>query len=305
MSNHNDSNGLNPGDSLSSSIFDPTFPQFSLPPGPTGPSGTTGPIGATGQTGNTGPTGATGPIGNTGPIGDTGPTGNTGPSGTTGQTGNTGPSGTTGPTGATGQTGNTGPSGAIGSTGTTGPIGDTGPTGATGPSGTTGPTGATGPSGTTGPTGATGPSGTTGPTGATGPSRLGLPAGLYAFNSAASSINVGINTPVPFNTAGSELGTAITQLDSYTFTIHQNGLYKITVIAYTATSGLLGGIEIQVNGLAVPGAARNLVSLGTPIVIQAIIQITTAPVSVEVIGIEAVLSLAVGTGASIVIEKIA
>ncbi|MGG0724171.1 BclA C-terminal domain-containing protein [Bacillus mycoides] len=257
MSNHNDSNSLNPVDSLSSSTSDPAFPQFSLTPGPTGPSGTTGPIGATGQTGNTGPTGATGPIGNTGPIGDTGPTGNTGPSGTTG------------PTGATGPTGNTGPSGAIGSTG------------------------------------ATGPSGTTGPTGATGPSRLGLPAGLYAFNSAASSINVGINTPVPFNTAGSQLGTAITQLDSDTFTIHQNGLYKITVIAYTATSGLLGGIEIQVNGLAVPGAARNLVSLGTPIVIQAIIQITTAPVSIEVICIEAVLSLAVGTGASIVIEKIA
>ncbi|EJQ42178.1 hypothetical protein IEE_04010, partial [Bacillus cereus BAG5X1-1] len=167
------------------------------------------------------------------------------------------------------------------------------------------PIGDTGPSGATGPIGDTGPSGTTGPTGATGPSRLGLPAGLYAFNSAASSINVEINTPVPFNTAGSQLGTAITQLDSDTFTIHQSGLYKITVIVYTATSGLLGGIEIQVNGLAVPGAARNLVSLGTPIVIQAIIQITTAPVSVEVIGIEAILSLAVGTGASIVIEKIA
>ncbi|QWG32504.1 BclA C-terminal domain-containing protein [Bacillus mycoides] len=284
MSNHNDSNSLNPVDSLSSSTSDPAFPQFSLTPGPTGPSGTTGPIGATGQTGNTGPTGATGPIGDTGPTGNTGPSGTTGPTGATGPigdtgpTGNTGPSGTTGPTGATGQTGNTGPSGAIGSTG------------------------ATGPSGTTGPTGATGPIGDTGPT---GPSRLGLPAGLYAFNSAASSINVGINTPVPFNTAGSQLGTAITQLDSDTFTIHQNGLYKITVIAYTATSGLLGGIEIQVNGLAVPGAARNLVSLGTPIVIQAIIQITTAPVSVEVIGIEAVLSLAVGTGASIIIEKIA
>ncbi|RWS42150.1 hypothetical protein EKA14_17045 [Bacillus mycoides] len=254
MSNHNDSNDLNPVDSLSSSTFNPTFPQFSLTPGPIG---------------DTGPTGATGPSGTTGPTGNTGPTGDTGPSGTTGPTGNTGPSGTTGPTGDTG------------------------------PSGTTGPTGATGP------IGATGPSGTTGPTGATGPSGLGLPAGLYAFNSAVSSINVGINTPVPFNTVGSQLGTAITQLDSDTFTIHQNGLYKITVIVYTATSGLLGGIEIQVNGVTVPGAGRNLVSLGTPIVIQAITQITTAPVSVEVIGIETVLSLAVGTGASIVIEKIA
>ncbi|WP_438820847.1 BclA C-terminal domain-containing protein, partial [Bacillus hominis] len=143
------------------------------------------------------------------------------------------------------------------------------------------------------------------PTGATGSSGLGLPAGLYAFNSAVSSINVGINTPVPFNTVGSQLGTAITQLDSNAFTIHQNGLYKITVIVYTATSGSLGGIEIQANGVKIPGAGRNLVSLGAPIVIQAITQITTAPISVEVIGIEAVLSLAVGTGASIVIEKIA
>ncbi|MBE7102810.1 hypothetical protein FT637_07050 [Bacillus cereus] len=248
MSNHNDSNGLNPIDSLSSSTFDPAFPQFPLTPGP---------------------------------AGDTGTSGTTGPTGATGQTGNTGPSGTTGPTGATG------------------PIGNTGQIGDTGPSGTTGPTGETGP------TGNTGPSGTTGPTGNTGPSGLGLPAGLYAFNAAASSINVEINTPVPFNTVGSQLGTAITQLDSDTFTIHQNGLYKITVIAYTATSGLLGGIEIQVNGVKVPGAGRNLVSIGAPIVIQAITQITTAPVSVEVIGIEAVLSLAVGTGASIVIEKIA
>ena len=119
-----------------------------------------------------------------------------------------------------------------------------------------------------------------------------------------SNINVGINTPVPFNTVGSQLGTAITQLDSNAFTIHQNGLYKITVIVYTAASGSLGGIEIQANGVKIPGAGRNLVSLGAPIVIQAITQITTAPVSVEVIGIEAVLSLAVGTGASIVIEKI-
>ncbi|EJQ05074.1 BclA C-terminal domain-containing protein, partial [Bacillus cereus] len=190
----------------------------------------------------------------------------------------------------------TGPTGPTGGTGTTGPTGPTGDTGATGPTGPTGDTGATGP---------TGPTGATGPTGPTGPSGLGLPAGLYAFNSAGISLDIGLNAPVPFNTVGSQFGTAISQLDPDTFVISQTGFYKITVIVYTAAVSLLGGLTIQVNGVSVPGTGATLISVGAPIVVQAITQITTTPSLIEVIVTGLGLSLAVGTNASIIIEKIA
>ena len=121
-----------------------------------------------------------------------------------------------------------------------GPTGDTGATGPTGPTGDTGATGPTGPTGDTGATGPTGPTGATGPTGPTGPSGLGLPAGLYAFNSAGISLDLGLNAPVPFNTVGSQFGTAISQLDADTFVIAETGFYKITVIVYTAAISVLG-----------------------------------------------------------------
>ncbi|PEW78058.1 hypothetical protein CN424_16170, partial [Bacillus cereus] len=196
----------------------------------------------------------------------------------------------------------TGPTGDIGATG---PTGDTGATGPTGPTGDTGTTGSTGPTGDTGATGPTGPTGTTGPTGPTGPSGLGLPAGLYAFNSATVSLALGVNDPVPFNTLGSSFGTAISQMDPDTFVISEAGFYKITVIAYTAAVSLLGSLSIQVNGVNVPGGGTSLISLGAPIVIQAITQITTTPSLVEAIVTGIGLSLALGTSASIIIEKIA
>ncbi|CUB59497.1 hypothetical protein BN2127_JRS10_05012 [Bacillus subtilis] len=48
-----------------------------------------------------------------------------------------------------------------------------------------------------------------------------------------------------------------------------------------------------------------MISLGAPIVIQAITQITTTPSLVEVIVTGLGLSLALGTSASIIIEKVA
>ncbi len=163
-------------------------------------------------------------------------------------------------------------------------------------------TGPTGPSGATGATGATGP---TGPTGATGPSGLGLPAGLYAYNSATAPLSIGINQPVPFNTVGSQFGTAIAQMDPDTFIINETGFYKITVIAYTTAVSLLGSLAIQVNGSNIPGTGTSLISVGAPIVIQAITQITVTPSLVEAVVTGIGLSLALGTSASIIIEKIA
>ncbi|MGI2760507.1 BclA C-terminal domain-containing protein [Bacillus cytotoxicus] len=210
-----------------------------------------------------------------------------------------------GPTGPTGVTGPTGPTGETGITGPTGPTGETGITGPTGPTGETGITGPTGPTGETGITGPTGPTGETGITGPTGPTSSGLPAGLYAFNSSTISIGLGVNEPIPFNTVGAQFGTAISQLDADTFIINETGFYKITVIAYTALVSLLGGLTIQVNGVPIPGSGTTLISLGAPIVLQAITQITTTPSLVEAVVTGLGLSLALGTSATIIIEKIA
>ena len=60
---------------------------FTIPQGPTGATGDTGPQGPTGATGDTGPQGPTGATGDTGPQGDIGPTGAQGPTGATGSSG--------------------------------------------------------------------------------------------------------------------------------------------------------------------------------------------------------------------------
>ncbi|PGP89016.1 hypothetical protein CN997_01785 [Bacillus cereus] len=205
------------------------------------------------------------------------------------------------PTGPTSITGNSGP------TGTTGVTGLTGDTGTTGTTGTTGATGATGTTGTTGATGATGTTGATGATGATGPSGAGLPAGLYAFNSDSAGVTLSGTGPVPFNTLGSQFGTAISPFSGGdTFNINETGFYKITVIVYTTSASALGNIEIQVNGSPIPGANTTLVIAGVPIVIQAITQITSTPSLVEAFVTNITgLSLTAGTSASITIEKIA
>ena len=127
---------------------------------------------------------------------------------------------------------------------------------------------------------------------------------MYAFNSAGISLDLGLNAPVPFNTVGSQFGTAISQLDADTFVIAETGFYKITVIVYTAAISVLGAYN-QVNGVSVPGTGATLISVGAPIVVQAITQITTTPSLVEVIVTGLGLSLALGTNASIIIEKIA
>ena len=77
-------------------------------PGPMGPAGIQGTIGARGEVGLRGVTGSTGATGEQGPRGVTGSTGATGEQGVTGSTGATGergPRGFNGPTGPTGSSG--------------------------------------------------------------------------------------------------------------------------------------------------------------------------------------------------------
>ena len=113
-------------------------------PGPEGPQGSQGEVGAEGSQGsqgNPGPTGATGSQGNPGLQGETGPEG---PQGNLGPQGVQGPQGNNGPTGATGPQGNPGPPGSNGQDGSPGPQGETG---VEGPQGIEGPEGPEGPQG--------------------------------------------------------------------------------------------------------------------------------------------------------------
>ncbi|MBG9937001.1 BclA C-terminal domain-containing protein [Bacillus tropicus] len=205
--------------------------------GPTGPTGSTGPMGSTGATGVTGPTGSTGATGVTGPTGSTGATGITGATGATGPTGVTGVTGVTGPTGATGVTG---------STGVTGVTGVTGPTGATGVTGSTGVTGVTG---------VTGPTGATGPTGVTGTSIT----ATYAFanNTSGTAISVllgGTNVPLPNN---QNIGPGITVSGGNTvFTVANAGNYYISY-SINITASLLVSSRITINGAPLAGTINS------------------------------------------------
>lgn len=99
-------------------------------PGPQGPAGPQGAIGAQGPQGATGAIGPIGPQGEPGPAGPMGPQGEPGPAGAQGPMGFQGLRGPAGPAGAIGPDG---PPGADGAQGAIGPAGPAGPAGAVGP----------------------------------------------------------------------------------------------------------------------------------------------------------------------------
>ena len=129
-------------------------------------------------------------------------------------------SGMTGDTGATGATGATGVTGV---TGATGAAGSTGDSGATGTTGGTGATGAIGVTGTTGATGATGTAGATGATGATGGAL-----NLFVANYPLAQGNLA-GEPVAFPNTILPDGSAITRIDTNSFSLNTPGTYQATI----------------------------------------------------------------------------
>ena len=231
--------------------------QYSLNPGPAGPTGATGPQGSTGTTGTQGAIGPTGSLGPTGAIGVTGLQGATGTQGTTGATGATGTTGATGATGTTGTqgvTGATGLQGPIGPTGVQGAQGVPGTQGATGTQGPTGATGATGTNGTAGATGATGATGTNGSAGATGATGPAGVANLYGdgTDGAGTFATVDWNSTPPASTL---------QFTSLTV----NGTLTVPsglVIRATGNVVINGKIQVVTNTLAGAGIGRTEGVLG-------------------------------------------
>ena len=237
-------------------------------------------------------------------------------------TGPTGPTGATG-TGVTGPTGPTGPTGATG-TGVTGPTGPTGPTGATGPTGPTGATGRTGPTGPTGPTGDEGVQGTaaTVRVGTVTTAEPGTEAkvtnsgteqdAVFDFVIPRGETGGGV-TPVELLTAyatpaqpgtsggslifdrnGTSYGNAISHTENTSaLTIQEPGFYYVAFhTTITPTSGVDFPLSIvvylQQQGTAVSGTGIRhtfqTTSDASNIAFSQIIQVTSTPTTLEVIG---------------------
>jgi hypothetical protein len=133
----------------------------------------------------------------------------------------------------------------------------------------------------------------------------GIPAGGLAailFNFNSGGITIGVGGPVPFNQTALQVGTAITQTDSETFTLNQAGVYRVTYTLRTALVSLLAQTQVQVNGVGV-GPTAALVAGGVPLNDQVTFP-ANAGDTVELVVAGLALTLATGDNATINIDKV-
>jgi hypothetical protein len=133
----------------------------------------------------------------------------------------------------------------------------------------------------------------------------GIPAGglaaiLFDYNS--GSIVVGVGGAVPFNQAPLIVGTAISKTTDTTFTVNQDGVYRVSYTVRTALLSLLGTVQVQVNGSGVGPTAPLLVA-GTSLSDQITFPANAGDTVQLVVGGVA-LTLAAGDNATINIDKI-
>jgi hypothetical protein len=133
----------------------------------------------------------------------------------------------------------------------------------------------------------------------------GIPAGglaaiLFDYNS--GSIVVGVGGAVPFNQAPLIVGAAISKTNDTTFTLNQDGVYRVSYTIRTALLSLLGTARVQVNGSGVGPTAPLLVagaSLSDQITFPA-----NAGDTVQLVVGGVALTLAAGDNATINIDKV-
>ncbi len=195
-----------------------------------------------------------------------------------------------------------GPRGPQGPTGVTGGTGSTGPTGTTGGIGPTGPTGATGGIGPTGPTGATGGAGPTGPTGPTGTSEIS--AAMSALNISASTFSVttdGTNISLPVQPYMNGFTADATNTE---FTVAQTGIYLISY-DIKMTSGLPMSSRVTLNGSPLLNSINTSSTSSTEYSVAFMQPLTAGDVlSLQFYGVNGLVTLQAGTGASFNIVKI-
>ena len=132
----------------------------------------------------------------------------------------------------------------------------------------------------------------------------GIPAGglaaiLFDYNNGTIVIGGG---PVSFNQAPLIVGTAISKTDDTTFTVHKNGVYRVTYTLRTALLSALGTVRVQVNGVGVGPTALLLVaatSLSDQVTFQA-----NAGDTVRLVVVGVGLTLAIGDNATINLDKV-
>jgi hypothetical protein len=133
----------------------------------------------------------------------------------------------------------------------------------------------------------------------------GIPAGglaaiLFDYNN--GTIVIGVGGAVAFNQAPLIVGTAITKTNDTTFTVHKNGVYRVTYTLRTALLTLLGSVRVQVNGVGV-GPTASLVVVGSPLSDQVTFQ-ANAGDTVQLVISGVALTLAAGDNATINLDKI-
>lgn len=133
----------------------------------------------------------------------------------------------------------------------------------------------------------------------------GIPAGGLAailFNYNSGGITIGVGGAVPFNQTALQVGTAINQTNSTTFTLNQDGVYRVTYTLRTALVSLLAETQVQVNGTGV-GPTAALVAGGVPLNDQVTFPANAGDTVQVVVGGFA-LTLATGDNATINIDKV-
>jgi hypothetical protein len=133
----------------------------------------------------------------------------------------------------------------------------------------------------------------------------GIPAGGLAailFNYNSGGITIGVGGPVPFNQTALQVGTAITQTNSTTFALNQDGVYRVTYTLRTAIVSLLAETQVQVNGVGV-GPTAALVAGGVPLNDQVTFP-ANAGDTVQVVVGGLALTLATGDNATINVDKV-
>jgi len=133
----------------------------------------------------------------------------------------------------------------------------------------------------------------------------GIPAGglaaiLFDYNS--GGITIGVGGPVPFNQTALQVGSAITKTDNVTFTLNQDGVYRVTYTLRTALVSLLAQTQVQLNGTGV-GPTAALVAVGVPLNDQVTFP-ANAGDTVQLVVAGLALTLATGDNATINIDKV-
>ncbi len=133
----------------------------------------------------------------------------------------------------------------------------------------------------------------------------GIPAGGLAailFDYNTGSVTIGVGGPVTFNQTALQVGTAITKSDNATFTLNQDGVYRVTYTVRTALASLLAQTQVQVNGVGV-GPTAALVAGGLPLNDQVTFPANAGDTVQLVVGGFA-LTLSTGDNATINIDKV-